>query len=144
MPRPYREVRKDYILARADAILRGSAGRMSRQDAKEAACREFDELFQHQLQISTAEISAERDRLRTELVTQRALDTSGSASVQHYIDTGHYLPATPRLTADEVADGLGIDWQSAYTPTRDDIVRAIETDRAMREDMEEAGSDGDG
>lgn len=35
-------------------------------------------------------------------------------------------------TPEQVADDLGIDWESSYTPSRDDVIRAIETDRAQR------------
>jgi hypothetical protein len=55
MPRAYREVRKDYINARTDAILLSSRDRLRRRDAREAACREFDEFVQDQRKLAVAE-----------------------------------------------------------------------------------------
>jgi hypothetical protein len=72
MARPYREVRKDYINVRQDAILRSFNGRANRRAAKEAACLEFDEFVQDQRRIAVNEALE-----RAPLVTEQAPETEG-------------------------------------------------------------------
>jgi hypothetical protein len=57
--RPYRDVRKDYITARSSVLSESPQGvRSWLRDAKEAACREFDEFVQEQRQLAVDEALA--------------------------------------------------------------------------------------
>ncbi|MCI4659710.1 hypothetical protein [Cryobacterium zhongshanensis] len=57
--RPYKEVRKDYINARSSVLAKSPQGvRSWLRDAKEAACREFDEFIQEQRKLAVDEALA--------------------------------------------------------------------------------------
>ncbi|WP_311245344.1 MULTISPECIES: hypothetical protein [unclassified Microbacterium] len=60
MARAYTAIRKDYINARQDTLLLEARGRINRRDAKELACREFDELIHQEREAAVAKALAGR------------------------------------------------------------------------------------
>ena len=57
--RPYRDIRKDYITARSSVLAKSPQGvRSWLRDAKEAACREFDEFVKEQRRLAVDEALA--------------------------------------------------------------------------------------